>query len=388
MEILFVSHKYPPVVGGMEKQSLELITGMDKIAKVHALVYEGKGSRLAFFIFLEKRIMKILASFPSISMIHFNDALIATVCLRHKRYNHIKRAVTVHGLDVVFPSTRYQKIILPKFNRFDLIIAVSHATAKACVDRGIDKNKVITICNGVNHKLGTTGGEDLFLSRFREKHGLELRDKTILLAIGRPVKRKGFSWFLKNVLPGLHGNFIVLFVGPFNFKRPWQDKFWEFCPENMKSKLQLMLGYPSDENNLRKQLQKPELKNKVLHLGKLPQTDLEMILHHSDGFIMPNIPVEGDMEGFGLVCLEASLAGNWVFASNIEGITSAVHNEKNGTLLPTLDSQAWTKVLNDFIEYPNKFTAEQGHIYTAKNFGWDKMVRQYYEQFCALQEKE
>ncbi|MCF2443985.1 glycosyltransferase family 4 protein [Dyadobacter sp. CY345] len=388
MEILFVSHKYPPAVGGMEKQSLELITGMGKIAKVHALVYEGKGSRLGFFISLEKRIMRILESFPSISIIHFNDALIATVSLRHKRYNHIKRVVTVHGLDIVFPSTRYQKLILPKFNRFDLIIAVSDATAKACVDRGIDKKKVVTICNGVDHKLAITGSQDLFLSYFREKYGLNLIGKTILLAIGRPVKRKGFSWFLENVMPGVHGNFIVLFVGPFDFKRPWKDILWEFCPENIKNKLQLMFGYPSDENNLRHQLHKHELKNKVLHLGKLPQADLEMILHHSDGFIMPNIPVEGDMEGFGLVCLEASLAGNWVFASNIEGITSAVHNEKNGTLLPTLDSQAWTQALNDFIENPDIFNSVQAPDYTAQNFGWDKMVRQYYEHFCALQEKE
>lgn len=32
-------------------------------------------------------------------------------------------------------------------------------------------------------------------------------------------------------------------------------------------------------------------------------------LLHADLFVMPNVPVEGDMEGFGLVALEASSCG-------------------------------------------------------------------------------
>ncbi|MDR1601380.1 MAG: glycosyltransferase [Tannerella sp.] len=53
-----------------------------------------------------------------------------------------------------------------------------------------------------------------------------------------------------------------------------------------------------------------------------------------DAFLMPNIPVEGDMEGFGLVCLEASACGTLVFAADIDGIPDAVRNGKNGFLLP------------------------------------------------------
>ncbi|MCF0054510.1 glycosyltransferase family 4 protein [Dyadobacter sp. CY356] len=386
MEILFVSHKFPPSVGGMEKQSFELIKGFEKFAVVHSLVYTGSGSRLFFFLSLEKKIDKIIKEFPSISIIHFNDALIASVCLLHKRYRHLRRVVTVHGLDVVFPSKIYQKFIFPALNRYDLIIAVSKATAGACIERGIEPQKVITIPNGVDHALSQAAACGHFTIKFKEQYAIDLSQKTVLIALGRPVKRKGFSWFLENVLPGLNGDFILLMAGPFHRKRPRADIFRSLIPEKISSKIQLLLGYPSDENRLRILLERSETRNKVLHLGKLPQEDLVQILTLSDAFIMPNIKVEGDMEGFGLVCLEASLAGNWVFASDIDGITSAIHDGLNGTLLKPENHEQWIQALNVFIKDPSKFASASAssRIFTQQTFGWHKMVQQYAEQFHSL----
>ena len=57
MEILFVSHKYPPSVGGMEKQSYELINGMAAHARVHTIVYTGTGGKFQFLWTLRKKIL-------------------------------------------------------------------------------------------------------------------------------------------------------------------------------------------------------------------------------------------------------------------------------------------------------------------------------------------
>jgi glycosyltransferase involved in cell wall biosynthesis len=48
---------------------------------------------------------------------------------------------------------------------------------------------------------------------------------------------------------------------------------------------------------------------------------------------MPNIPVSGDMEGFGLTALEASASGSLVVASDLEGISDAIRDGKNGFLI-------------------------------------------------------
>lgn len=55
--------------------------------------------------------------------------------------------------------------------------------------------------------------------------------------------------------------------------------------------------------------------------------------------LCPTFLIPGDVEGFGLVALEASMRGTYILASGIDGITDAVIN-KNGTLLPAGDAQA------------------------------------------------
>ena len=58
-----------------------------------------------------------------------------------------------------------------------------------------------------------------FFESFATSYGIDLKGKTILTALGRPVKRKGFSWFIENVLPKLEGNFVLLIIGPFDKTR-------------------------------------------------------------------------------------------------------------------------------------------------------------------------
>ena len=386
MEILFVSHKYPPAVGGMEKQSFELINGMKRFATVHSIVYTGQENRLFFFLSLEKKILEMCRRFPAISIVHFNDALIASFCIRHKSYMQLKRVVTVHGLDVVFPVKIHQKYILPAFNRFDLIIAVSQATKAACVERGIDTKKIAIINNGVDHSLINEEPDVHFPEFFKIKYGIELKGKIVLTALGRPVKRKGFSWFIRNVVPQLEGNYIFLIVGPFDKNRSWQDRIFNLIPTFIRSKIELFLGYPTDENQIRDLLLQKQFGKNVLHLGKLPFKELVQLLIATDAFIMPNIRIENDMEGFGLVCLEASLCGSWVFASQTDGITDAVHDKKNGTLILPESPAEWASELNNFIEKASGFKQriDAAKIYTKNNFDWEKMASSYFALFHKL----
>jgi phosphatidylinositol alpha-1,6-mannosyltransferase len=381
MEILFVSHKYPPAVGGMEKQSFELIQGMKQYAKVHAIVYEGGESRFRFFRMLRKRILQTLRENPDITAIHFNDGLMAAICAGHKGYEHLLRAVTLHGLEVVFPNRLYQRYILPRFNRYDLIIAVSRATAEACVQRGLSPEKVVVIPNGVDSVLAETVQRPDFKQFMLEKYGIEVEGRRILVAMGRSVRRKGFSWLIRQVVPKLQGDFVFLMIGPFQRKPGGFEIFLRYVPAFLRRQITLFAGFPTDEAAIRQLLAAPELQDKVRHLGKLPFEDIRQILSAADAFLMPNIPIEGDMEGFGLVCLEACLCGATVFASRLDGITEAIHDGKNGVLLPAGDAEAWASALNVLMENPAVFSArnDAAKRYTLEHFGWDKMAEAYWE---------
>jgi len=369
----------------MEKQSFELVNGMKQHSQVHQLIYKGAGSRILFFFRLYKQIKLICANNPEITLIHFNDALVASFCLLLKLKRSIKFAVTLHGLDVVYPSYLYKKLIFPKLNRYDLFLAVSKSTAQAAIAQGIDASKVKVIPNGVDTGIARFRFSSNFYDDFYRKYHLDIREYRLLVAMGRPVKRKGFSWFLENVYPKLNNNYFILFIGPFHQEKTKMDFFLRLLPKPLRIKVELFLGYPSDESKLRKLLSQPEIRKRCKHLGRLPMDEAFNVLHHAHAFIMPNIEVSGDMEGFGLVCLEATLCGTPVYAAASGGISDAVKPEKNGYLLPPENAAAWSEQLNkSIIESTSKADMERFKAYTIRNFSWKKMVNAYYRAFLSL----
>jgi glycosyltransferase involved in cell wall biosynthesis len=385
MEILFVSHKYPPATGGMEKQSFELITGLAKLTKIHTIVYT-TGSRLTFFLLVGKRIRRMVKANPGISIIHFNDGLMATASLLHRSPKHLMRAVTFHGLDVVFPSSIFQKLILPKFNKFDQIFAVSQATANACKIRGISSDKIIVVNNGVDisERVQTSRlAVDKFL---KVNYSIDTVGKSMLVAIGRPVKRKGFSWFIRHVLPTIDNEVILLLIGPVQSSTSFISHLISLMPSAVRHHVELFLGTPSDERELRNLLTYPDHNSRVVRMGKLSLDDMNAILSVTDAFVMPNIEVPGDMEGFGLVCLEACIQGTIVFAAASGGITDAITDGKNGHLLPVGDVLAWSNALKWSLatKEKNSSHAEERIAFTKNHFSWQKMCAEYLQHFLKL----
>ena len=113
-EILFISHKYPPSTGGMEKFSYELVQGFEHSdAMVHKLVFTGGESKLWWFISLRRRVRAIFSKHPSIQVVHINDALMAFFCRWIQNEFKVVVIPTFHGLDVVFPLGIYQRKIFP-----------------------------------------------------------------------------------------------------------------------------------------------------------------------------------------------------------------------------------------------------------------------------------
>jgi glycosyltransferase involved in cell wall biosynthesis len=374
-EVLFVSHKYPPATGGMEKQCFELIAGMQAHTRVHALVLAENENRLWFFWRLEVRINQILSANSKIKIIHFNDALIGAVALRHQSYLHIKRVVTVHGLDVVFPNKRFQHDILPKFNQFDQIIAVSRATREACLERGLDTKRVVVIPNGVSHEIADM--QPAFTkSELAKKYGFDAQ-KPVLIAMGRPVKRKGFSWLVEKVMPLVHERGQLIIIGPFETRMTFLELLMSFLPKKIQNQVELMFGMPTDQPALRQAL---SVQMRTRHLGRLPFADLVSLLKSADLFLMPNLSVYGDMEGFGLVCLEAALAPAHVLAAEIDGITDAIQDQKNGVLLPSGDAAVWATAINDRLDNPTTCRAQaiDYQTFTIANYSWKRMVAGYF----------
>jgi phosphatidylinositol alpha-1,6-mannosyltransferase len=111
-------------------------------------------------------------------------------------------------------------------------------------------------------------------------------------------------------------------------------------------------------------------------LGLVPEEDLAGLYSACDLFVMPNIPIPGDKEGFGVVMLEAGLCGLPSIASRIEGIADVISDGKNGFGL-----QAWDA--DGFAETINRFAAERSRLdalsmsarqYTLATFTWAEIA--------------
>ena len=391
MEVLFITHKYPPSIGGMEKQSYELINGVARWCKVHTLIYDNRSSRVVFLLTIRRRVKKMLRENPGISLIHLNDGLMAFFfSLGVGKVTDLPVLVTLHGLDIVFPSKLFQRIVVSKFRKLDGVIAVSQATARESIARGIERDRVYVVRNGVDTDMSLIKKQPLFPRSLEKTLGIPLNDKKILVSVGRSVRRKGFSWFITKVLPQLDDSIIYLIVGPTdpNIRRTGFI-LNHLLPKRLSDLIILLFGLGMDELEVQKALEKPDVRNRAFYLGKQPFEDMVQILKHADMFVMPNIQVAGDAEGFGLVALEASVNGTPVLASAIEGITCAVMDGKNGFLVPAENEVMWIDRIHSLLSDRTHLKAfgESAKTYTIGNYAWTKMVDGYlkvFNKYCQL----
>lgn len=181
-------------------------------------------------------------------------------------------------------------------------------------------------------------------------------------------------------MPLLSEDIVLLMVGSLNTEQNIFQKTIHYLTGIISPALQLTLGLDSDANSIRKEI----LKSKnTYHLGRVPNEDLIQLLSLADLFIMPNIKVPGDEEGFGLVALEANMRGTFVLASGIEGITDAVIDGENGYHLPAGNIRAWADTIHEVLRDKSRLDmlSIKAKEYVKKNYSWDIMVKEYKEIF-------
>lgn len=353
MNILFITRKYPPQIGGMEKYSYNLIKNFPGQKQV---IFLNKSQRHLIW-WLPYAFFKTLFIAKNFDLIYLCDGLLAPLGYLIKKITKRKVVVTCHGLDVIYPPRWYQKNIIPALKNLDKIICVSKAAIEECLKRGISREKLMFIPNGVDIKLKNQNAKirmtnkNLRLKNFE----INLDNKNILLTVGRLVKRKGVAWFCENVMTKLPKDIIYLVVGSGPEKR-----------------------------NIKNLIKKFHLEKSVFSLGKLSAEDLERVYSVADIFVMPNIKIKWDIEGFGQVALEAGNYGLPVIASNLEGISDAIKHEQNGILAPPQNADEFIRQINILLKDLEK---KQSLVlralkYNQENFNWQKIGQRYY---CVLQ---
>jgi phosphatidyl-myo-inositol dimannoside synthase len=347
MRLLFVTRTYPPLVGGMEKFASDFYTKYKEVGEIDLLA--NRGGKKALPGFFVKALLTIIVRSRKYDVIHLYDAVLSPLILLTRLVSDAKITTTVNGLDIVYSGFGYQKLVAFCLKRAHRIIAISEYTAAQCVERGIPREKLTTIPVGIDPDTLDTCPE----SRKREiaaAVGVPMEGKRILLTIGRLVRRKGHAWFVASIMPRLPAEYIYLIAGA----GPEEGAISVLVRELGLAARVFMLDRVSDE-----------MKNCLYQL--------------SDLFIMPNITVAHDQEGFGIVLLEAGCYGVPVIASNVEGIRDAVLNGATGWLIDERDVAGFLgAILN-----PNLDLASIRDK-VVSNFDWRGIAERYLGEFEKL----
>lgn len=333
------------MTGGMEKLSYALAKEFPQHVDTTSITWGRSQKYLPFVVvyFLIKALYII--PLKKIDHIHIGDALLSPLGLFLKMLFGIQTTVTVVGLDVTFNFPGYQMVVPQCLKRLDKIICISEAVKNECVKRGISSAKCVVIPCGVYP-------EDWVVKATRKDLenivGESVKNKKVMITVGRLVPRKGVSWFLENVMPKLDKNVLYLVIG----EGPERERINE-C------------------------IQAVRLEDRVRLLGKLSDENLKIVYNTADLFVMPNIKVDNNIEGFGIVAIEASSTGLPVVASDMEGMRSAVMDGKTGYLVESENAQAFVSA----IEKVQKLKKQEIISLTRKNYSWEEIGREYIHEF-------
>lgn len=347
MKILFISRAYPPVTGGIENQNYELSVWLQKVADTTTLANPyGKKFLLFFFPYVVLRVLLTAYKYDTILL---GDGVLAPLGYITKFFHPKKTCVSViHGLDVTFKNGLYQKWWVGHFiPSLDGLIAVSRETKELILAKNIPETKIVVVPNGINPETLQKAYSRTDLEKLLGKN---LSGKHIVLTAGRLAKRKGVEWFIRNVLPHLP-----------------------------KSVYYVVAGAGIEEDHIRKAITDTQMNEKVLMLGRVSDTEKNILLNTADIFVQPNIHVDGDMEGFGITVIEASVCGRPIIASNIEGLKDALVQERNGILVESENAEAFTFALLRFLDNDALRISfgEKAKQYTQEHYHWNTLILLY-----------
>ncbi len=362
LRVLFISRAYPPVIGGIENQNAGIANALGEITPV-TVIANRRGKKF-LPLFIPWSLLVMLLTLPRHDAVLFGDGVLAPLGVLGKFFSQrVKFFCIVHGLDVTYADKNsllgkiYRLLNIPSLKRLDKLIMVGTHTISEAVRLGVPRKKCVFIPNGLNPK-------DLRESHTRAQLervlGMDLRDKKVILRIGRFVPHKGVPWFLEKVLPQLPDNFIFVAAG---------------------GRSGLTVGDRDAYAQAEKIVRRHNLQDRVKLLTNIDWTTLKILFNTADVVVSPNIEVPGSMEGFGINAIEAAVCERVVLASDLQGLKNAIHHGKNGFLLPHGQPEVWReeilRVCAD--DFDRESFGRRAREYTIENFSWEHIARKYYD---------
>jgi glycosyltransferase involved in cell wall biosynthesis len=140
------------------------------------------------------------------------------------------------------------------------------------------------------------------------------------------------------------------------------------------------------KESLRALVEKHGLEKSVHFLGRIPEEDLPLYYQAADFFLLPT----RELEGFGLVILEAMASGTPVLGTPIGAIPETISLFSRNLLFGGTRHEDIRTKLEDVVQHPEKyrFDAESCRRFVEERYSWKKMAAAFEEQMIRLVEQK
>ncbi len=228
--------------------------------------------------------------------------------------------VQIYGMDLLQTkeSKRKQKLVKAILHRSKFLLVNSQAVRDIARDFSDDASKIEVI-----YPIPKAFPKSNKRVEAELEKKYQLMNKKIILTVGRLVKRKGQD----SVLGAM-------------------THLWQMHPECVY----VIVGDGPDRSRLEK-MALPH-REQVIFTGQVSNEERDAWFHLADLFCMPAKQYEDDIEGYGIVYLEANAAGKAVIAGDQGGPKEAIIHEKTGLLVNPDDIDEIAKALLRLIEDP------------------------------------
>lgn len=248
---------------------------------------------------------------------------------------------------------KLKRLMIKTFDKAEKIFPVSNYTKGKLIDLGIPSVKIKVVPSGVNPESFFPQGKP---NRVIGKYNL--KNKKIILTVGRLVGRKGQDMVIKSL-----------------------PKVLEEVPDVAY----LIVGSGIEEKDLfegeriKRLVKDLNLEEKVIFTGFVCDEDLPQYYNSCDVFVMPSreITEKGDVEGFGIVYLEANACAKPVIGGKSGGIEDAIIDGETGLLVDPLNVKEIARVIVKLLT--NKELADEmgkkGRERVEKELNWKEIAR-------------
>jgi len=261
-------------------------------------------------------------------------------------HNKITKEGTIGGLLSALYNKTMGKFLLSHSDKI-IITTKSYKNSLPIIKF---KNKLVVIPNGVNiEDINTISKNSENISKINElklKYKIPSEDK-IVLSVGALHPYKGHKYLI--------------------------DAFSKLIKKHNRLHL-LIVGQGPLKNELIEQCKARDILNKVTFTGYVSSKDLLYYYAMSDVFVFPSI---SEMEGFGIVQLEAMASKKPVISTEIPGVVDVDSEEKASIHVPPKDvdalANAMSKVLFD--ESLAKQMGENGRRLVEEKYTWERVAK-------------